>query len=65
VAEEHRRRGLAVAVLGELLGWGAERGATTAYLQTPVDNQGALALYDRVGFTVHHTYRYLRAPTRL
>ena len=65
VAEGHRRRGLAVTVLGELLGWGAERGATTAYLQTPLDNPGALALYERLGFSVHHTYRYLRPPTPL
>jgi ribosomal protein S18 acetylase RimI-like enzyme len=62
VSAEHRRRGLAVVVLDELLAWGAERGATTAYLQVPLDNAGALALYERVGFTVHHTYAYLQPP---
>jgi ribosomal protein S18 acetylase RimI-like enzyme len=58
----HRRRGLAVVVLEALLGWAAERGAATAYLQARQDNAAALALYDRLGFTRHHSYRYLRAP---
>ena len=60
VARSHRRQGLAVAVMGALLGWGAERGATTAYLQTRGDNGAALALYERLDFRTHHTYRYLR-----
>ena len=63
VSAEHRRRGLAVTVLDALVGWGAERGATTAYLQTPQDNTDALSLYERLGFIVHHTYRYLQPPT--
>ena len=63
VSPDHRRRGLALEVLRELVGWAAERGATTAYLQTRGDNPAALALYDRLGFVTHHTYRYL-TPTR-
>jgi N-acetylglutamate synthase len=59
VSASHRRQGLAVTVLRELLEWAAERGATTAYLQVRGDNPGALALYDRLGFLAHHTYRYL------
>ena len=59
VRPERRRRGLALAVVGSLLDWGAERGATTAYLQVLADNAPALALYDRLGFTTHHAYRYL------
>ena len=62
VAPEHRRRGLASAVLAPLLGWAAERGATTAYLQVREDNAAALALYDRLGFERHHSYAYLRPP---
>lgn len=54
-----RRRGLALVVMRELLGWAAERGAGTAYLQTRGDNPAALALYDRLGFVTHHEYRYL------
>ena len=59
VHPSHRRQGLGVVVVGALLEWGAERGATTAYLQTRGDNPGALALYDRLGFVTHHAYRYL------
>ncbi len=57
-----RRRGLAAVVLRSLLAWAAERGAATAYLQARQDNAAALALYDRLGFVRHHSYRYLRAP---
>jgi len=60
VASSHRRQGLALTVVGALLEWGAERGATTVYLQTRGDNPAALALYERLGFRTHHSYRYLR-----
>lgn len=59
VSPEHRRQGLGLAVMDALLEWGAERGATTAYLQVLGDNAPALALYDGLGFTTHHAYRYL------
>jgi GNAT superfamily N-acetyltransferase len=59
VAPEHRRRGLSLRLMAELLDWGAERGATTAYLQVLGDNEPALALYARLGFREHHRYRYL------
>jgi N-acetylglutamate synthase len=59
VSPDHRRRGLGLVVMAGLLGWAAERGATTAYLQVRGDNPAALALYDRLGFRAHHTYRYL------
>lgn len=62
VSPEHRRRGLALEVVGALVGWAAERGATTAYLQVRGDNPAALALYERLGFVTHHAYRYLAAP---
>ena len=58
-----RRRRLASVVMRTLLGWAAERGATTAYLQVTGDNEPALALYERLGFVTHHTYRYLQPPT--
>jgi ribosomal protein S18 acetylase RimI-like enzyme len=60
VGEDHRRQGLGTQVLGALLEWGAERGATTAWLHVEVDNDPARALYERVGFRTHHTCRYLR-----
>jgi GNAT superfamily N-acetyltransferase len=59
VSPEHRRRGLGLAVMASLLEWGAERGATTAYLQVLGDNEPALGLYERLGFVEHHRYRYL------
>ena len=62
VAPEHRRRGLARTVMAALLEWGAERGATTAYLQVLGHNAPALALYEAMGFTTHHAYAYLTPP---
>lgn len=59
VALEQRRRGLGLRLVAALLEWGAERGATTAYLQVLGDNAPALALYDGLGFAEHHRYRYL------
>jgi ribosomal protein S18 acetylase RimI-like enzyme len=62
VSPDHRREGLGLVVMAALLGWAAERGASTAYLQVRGDNTPALALYERLGFRTHHTYRYLAAP---
>jgi ribosomal protein S18 acetylase RimI-like enzyme len=63
VSPEQRRRGLGTVVLDAMLTWAAERGATSAYLQVRADNTPGLALYDRLGFRTHHSYRYLAAPT--
>lgn len=60
VAPEHRRRGVATAVLRELLEWGAELGGSTAWLHVEVDNQAALELYRGFGFRGHHGCRYYR-----
>ena len=57
-----RGRKLGLLLMAELLDWGAERGATTAYLQVLGDNTRAFALYDGLGFVEHHRYRYLAAP---
>jgi N-acetylglutamate synthase len=62
VSPEHRRAGLGTVVMGALLTWSAERGATTAYLQVRGDNPGAVAAYERLGFVTHHAYRYLTTP---
>jgi GNAT superfamily N-acetyltransferase len=64
VRPDARRRGLGLAVMDALLGWGAEQGATTAYLQVLADNAPARALYAGLGFVTHHAYRYLAAPGR-
>jgi GNAT superfamily N-acetyltransferase len=59
VHPDHRRRGLALGLMNVLLEWGAEQGASTAYLQVLGDNEPALRLYERLGFREHHRYRYL------
>ncbi|MFJ2575589.1 GNAT family N-acetyltransferase [Kitasatospora aureofaciens] len=55
-----RRAGLATAVMAVLAARAAEEGATGAYLQVEADNDGAVALYDGLGFTTSHTYHYAR-----
>ena len=60
VEPEQRRRGLATAVMGALARQAYQEGATAAYLQVEADNEGARTLYDRLGFTDHHHYRYWR-----
>ena len=62
VAPDSRRRGLARAVMGALLEWGAEQGATTVWLHVETDNAPAIALYESMGLDVHHECRYLAAP---
>lgn len=57
-----RRAGLATAVMAVLAARAAEEGATGAYLQVEADNDGAVALYDGLGFTTSHTYHYARPP---
>ncbi|WP_442916354.1 GNAT family N-acetyltransferase [Lentzea sp. DG1S-22] len=58
VRPSHRRRGLARRLMGELAGWGLERGATTCVLQVAEHNEPAIRLYEELGCTEHHRYRY-------
>jgi GNAT superfamily N-acetyltransferase len=62
VAAEHRRRGLATAVMSALQRWAADRGAAWVYLQVTSGNAAARALYRRAGFIEHHRYHYRHAP---
>lgn len=62
VEPDARRRGYATAAIAALLDRGAELGAMTVYLQVLSDNEPALSLYERLGFTTHHAYRYLASP---
>ncbi|MCG0290906.1 GNAT family N-acetyltransferase [Streptomyces sp. PSAA01] len=61
VAPERRRQGLAKAVMTALARKALDEGASAAYLQVETDNDGAHALYEGMGFTVHHSYHHWRA----
>jgi GNAT superfamily N-acetyltransferase len=60
VTEEHRRRGVATAVMAALTLWAVDRGAHSVYLQVTAGNTAARALYRRAGFIEHHRYHYRR-----
>lgn len=62
VDERHRRQGLGIAVTAALAARAAARGGAGLYLQVADRNRGARALYGRLGFAVHHGYRYRVAP---
>ncbi|MEU5270258.1 GNAT family N-acetyltransferase [Streptomyces hygroscopicus] len=61
VAPERQRQGLAKAVMTALARKALDEGASAAYLQVETDNGGAHALYEGMGFTVHHSYHHWRA----
>ena len=65
VAEHARRQGHARAVCDALLAWGAERGAAQAYVEVLADNGPAIALYESMGFRLHHSHRYIDAASLL
>ena len=65
VDPSHRRQGLARQLMAEAVAWGAERGATTAWLHVETDNTAAIALYQSMGFRTHHLTRYLYSPRGL
>jgi N-acetylglutamate synthase len=60
---DHRRRGLATAMMVALGDWAARQGARYAYLQVATVSEPAIAAYHKLGFIDHHRYRYL-APAQ-
>ncbi|MBD0711015.1 MULTISPECIES: GNAT family N-acetyltransferase [unclassified Streptomyces] len=60
VAPERRREGLATAVMTALARQALDEGASAAWLQVEADNDGARALYGRMGFAPHHHYHHYR-----
>ena len=62
-APDLRRRGLAGHMVSALAQWARERGSSHAYLQVEEHNAAAVALYQRLGFTTHHTYLTRVAPS--
>ena len=63
VAGAARRRGLASQVVHALWAWGRSHGAARGYLQVEVDNRPAVALYEKLGYHVHHDYCYRLEPS--
>jgi ribosomal protein S18 acetylase RimI-like enzyme len=61
VAELVRRRGVGNALLDASLRWARLRGAKKAWLQVEADNEAAVALYRKAGFSEVYRYCY-RAP---
>ncbi|MET8325932.1 GNAT family N-acetyltransferase [Streptomyces sp. NPDC005181] len=61
VGAAYRRRGLATAVMTALARQALDEGASAAWLQVEEDNEGARALYDRMGFVTHHLYHHFRS----
>lgn len=59
VAPEHRRAGVASQLISTLADATRERGLRSMYLQVAHGNSPARNLFARLGFRVHHEYRYL------
>lgn len=59
---QHRQQGWATGILRTIGHWAARRGARYAYLQVATANTTAVAAYERLGFRLHHRYRYLAPP---
>jgi GNAT superfamily N-acetyltransferase len=56
VASEHRGRGVARSILGELEAWARELGYTAALLETGNLQTAAIALYERCGYEIVEPY---------
>ncbi len=57
-----RRRGLGRQLVSDILGWGKQQGARTAYLQVALANVPARRLYATIGFVEFYQYWYRISP---
>jgi GNAT superfamily N-acetyltransferase len=55
-ADAHRGKGYATLLVSHLIAWGQARGAKAAFLQVDRNNEAALAVYRRFGFTARYMY---------
>jgi N-acetylglutamate synthase len=62
VDPDHRRQGYAAAVMAQLWAWGRAQGAVRSYLTVLAANSAAVALYEKLGYWVHHDYHYRSEP---
>ncbi|HNX86741.1 MAG TPA: GNAT family N-acetyltransferase [Bacteroidales bacterium] len=62
VDPEYRNRGIGRKLVEQILHWGLQQGATTAYLQVLTDNHPALKLYQSMGFLELYQYWYRMKP---
>lgn len=62
VAPARRRQGLASAILGALWAWGEAEGAERSHAAVSAEQAETVALYTRLGYWVHHDYRYRTDP---
>lgn len=60
VRADRRRQGLGVELLTSALRWARMRGARTAWLQVVADNEAAVGLYAKMGFSEAYRYAYWR-----
>ena len=58
VAEDKRRMGFGIAIVSEMARSAVAVGCNKLALQVNSDNYEAVKLYEKMGFKVHHTYRY-------
>jgi GNAT superfamily N-acetyltransferase len=64
VAESHRRQGLAELLMQAAITASHSEGANKMCLQVDRSNIGAEALYEKLGFQVHHTYSFIERESR-
>ena len=64
VSESHRRQGLAELLMQACLGYSQSEGVQKMCLQVDRSNIGAEALYEKMGFRVHHTYSFIEREDR-
>jgi GNAT superfamily N-acetyltransferase len=64
VSESHRRQGLAELLMQACLANSRVVGVQKMCLQVDRSNIGAQALYEKMGFRVHHTYSFIERENR-